>query len=114
MGGIVFLDEIGDADPKTQVQLLRFLDNGGFMRLGDNTERYSRVLLVAATNKTCRRRSLPGVSAKTSTTACPNSPSACRPSTSAARIFPTCRYTSSANSIAPTGAKRNRQKNRPP
>jgi transcriptional regulator with GAF, ATPase, and Fis domain len=51
VGGIVFLDEIGDADPKTQVQLLRFLDNGGFMRLGDNTERYSRVLLVAATNK---------------------------------------------------------------
>jgi transcriptional regulator with GAF, ATPase, and Fis domain len=50
-GGIVFLDEIGDADPKTQVQLLRFLDNGGFMRLGDNTERFSRVLLVAATNK---------------------------------------------------------------
>ncbi len=50
-GGLVFLDEIGDADPKTQVQLLRFLDNGGFMRLGDNIERYSRVLLVAATNK---------------------------------------------------------------
>ena len=50
-GGIVFLDEIGDADPKTQVQLLRFLDNGGFFRLGDNQERYSRVLLVAATNK---------------------------------------------------------------
>jgi len=51
MGGVVFLDEIGDADPKTQVQLLRFLDNGGFIRLGDNTERYSRVLLVAATNR---------------------------------------------------------------
>jgi transcriptional regulator with GAF, ATPase, and Fis domain len=51
MGGIVFLDEIGDADPKTQVQLLRFLDNGGFMRLGDSAERYGRVLLVAATNK---------------------------------------------------------------
>ncbi|BDV43862.1 Fis family transcriptional regulator [Geotalea uraniireducens] len=50
-GGIVFLDEIGDADPKTQVQLLRFLDNGGFVRLGENLERYSRVLLVAATNK---------------------------------------------------------------
>lgn len=50
-GGIVFLDEIGDADPKTQVQLLRFLDNGGFFRLGDNQERYSRVLLVAATNR---------------------------------------------------------------
>jgi transcriptional regulator with GAF, ATPase, and Fis domain len=51
MGGVVFLDEIGDADPKTQVQLLRFLDNGGFIRLGDNTERFSRVLLVAATNR---------------------------------------------------------------
>jgi transcriptional regulator with GAF, ATPase, and Fis domain len=50
-GGVVFLDEIGDADPKTQVQLLRFLDNGGFVRLGDNQERYSRVLLVAATNR---------------------------------------------------------------
>lgn len=50
-GGIVFLDEIGDADPKTQVQLLRFLDNGGFVRLGDNQDRFSRVLLVAATNK---------------------------------------------------------------
>ncbi len=50
-GGIVFLDEIGDADPKTQVQLLRFLDNGGFFRLGENQERFSRVLLVAATNR---------------------------------------------------------------
>lgn len=51
VGGIVFLDEIGDADPKTQVQLLRFLDNGGFVRLGENAERFSRVLLVAATNR---------------------------------------------------------------
>ena len=50
-GGVVFLDEIGDADPKTQVQLLRFLDNGGFVRLGDNKTRFARVLLVAATNQ---------------------------------------------------------------
>jgi DNA-binding NtrC family response regulator len=50
-GGIVFLDEIGDADLKTQVQLLRFLDNGVFMRLGENKSRQSRVVLVAATNK---------------------------------------------------------------
>jgi transcriptional regulator with GAF, ATPase, and Fis domain len=50
-GGVVFLDEIGDADPKTQVQLLRFLDNGGFVRLGENQTRYARVLLVAATNR---------------------------------------------------------------
>jgi transcriptional regulator with GAF, ATPase, and Fis domain len=54
-GGIVFLDEIGDADPKTQVQLLRFLDNGGFVRLGENRTRYARVLLVAATNQNLRQ-----------------------------------------------------------
>jgi len=53
-GGVVFLDEIGDADPKTQVQLLRFLDNGGFIRLGESTTRYARVVLVAATNKNLR------------------------------------------------------------
>ena len=50
-GGVVFLDEIGDADPKTQVQLLRFLDAGVFMRLGENHPRYSKIFLVAATNK---------------------------------------------------------------
>ena len=50
-GGVVFLDEIGDADPKTQVQLLRFLDNGGFVRLGENQTRFARVLLMAATNQ---------------------------------------------------------------
>ena len=54
-GGVVFLDEIGDADPKTQVQLLRFLDNGGFMRLGESVTRYARVLLVAATNRDLRQ-----------------------------------------------------------
>ena len=54
-GGVVFLDEIGDADPKTQVQLLRFLDNGGFVRLGENITRYARVLLIAATNKDLRQ-----------------------------------------------------------
>ena len=50
-GGVVFLDEIGDADLKTQVQLLRFLDSGEFSRLGENRMRRSRVIFVAATNK---------------------------------------------------------------
>jgi len=49
--GIVFLDEIGDADLKTQVQLLRFLDTGEFSRLGETKLRRSRVILVAATNR---------------------------------------------------------------
>ncbi len=50
-GGIVFLDEVGDADLKTQVQLLRFLDSGDFSRLGESRMRRSRVIFVAATNK---------------------------------------------------------------
>lgn len=50
-GGIVFLDEIGDADLKTQVQLLRFLDSGEFSRLGESRIRRSRVIFVAATNR---------------------------------------------------------------
>jgi transcriptional regulator with GAF, ATPase, and Fis domain len=54
-GGVVFLDEIGDADPKTQVQLLRFLDSGEFVRLGENTTRHSQVLLVAGTNRDLRQ-----------------------------------------------------------
>jgi len=54
-GGVVFLDEIGDADPKTQVQLLRFLDSGEFVRLGENITRHSRVLLVAGTNRDLRQ-----------------------------------------------------------
>ena len=54
-GGVVFLDEIGDADPKTQVQLLRFLDSGEFVRLGENTMRRAQVLLVAGTNRDLRQ-----------------------------------------------------------
>ncbi len=54
-GGVVFLDEIGDADPKTQVQLLRFLDSGEFVRLGENTTRHAQVLLVAGTNRDLRQ-----------------------------------------------------------
>ncbi len=54
-GGVVFLDEIGDADPKTQVQLLRFLDNGEFVRLGENITRHSQTLLVAGTNQDLRQ-----------------------------------------------------------
>jgi transcriptional regulator with GAF, ATPase, and Fis domain len=54
-GGVVFLDEIGDADPKTQVQLLRFLDSGEFVRLGENITRHAHVLLVAGTNRDLRQ-----------------------------------------------------------
>lgn len=60
-GGVVFLDEIGDADPKTQVQLLRFLDSGEFIRLGENITRHSQVLLVAGTNRDLRQLIADGI-----------------------------------------------------
>ena len=53
-GGVVFMDEIGDIDSKTQVQLLRFLDTGVFTRLGENEPRYSKIFFVTATNKNLR------------------------------------------------------------
>ncbi len=60
-GGVVFLDEIGDADPKTQVQLLRFLDSGEFIRLGENITRHSQVLLIAGTNRDLRQLIADGI-----------------------------------------------------
>ncbi|MFQ5450668.1 MAG: sigma 54-interacting transcriptional regulator [Nitrospinaceae bacterium] len=58
--GVVFLDEIGDTDPKTQVQLLRFLDTGVFLRLGENQPRYAKLFLIAATNKDLREEIIKG------------------------------------------------------
>jgi two-component system, NtrC family, response regulator HydG len=49
--GVVFLDEIGDIPPEVQVKLLRFLESGEFVRVGDNTMRHVDVLVVSATNR---------------------------------------------------------------
>ncbi|MDD5727644.1 MAG: sigma 54-interacting transcriptional regulator [Victivallales bacterium] len=48
--GTVFLDEIGEISQEVQVKLLRVLQSRKFQRLGDNTERYYRGKLLAATN----------------------------------------------------------------
>ena len=50
-GSTLFLDEIGDMPPGTQVKLLRCLNNGTFRRIGDTTERSSDFRIVAATNR---------------------------------------------------------------
>jgi DNA-binding NtrC family response regulator len=50
-GGILFLDEIGDASIKLQAALLRFLEYKTFFKLGSNKEEKADVLIVAATNK---------------------------------------------------------------
>jgi Nif-specific regulatory protein len=50
-GGTFFLDEIADMGQGVQVKLLRFLEQGEFMRLGDVDMRRVDVRVVSATNK---------------------------------------------------------------
>ncbi|MDD5698137.1 MAG: sigma 54-interacting transcriptional regulator [Victivallaceae bacterium] len=49
--GTVFLDEIGEVNEAVQVKLLRLLQSRKFQRLGDNTDRYYKGKLLAATNR---------------------------------------------------------------
>ena len=49
--GTIFLDEIGEAPLGTQVKLLRVLETGEFMRVGDSKIKRTDVRVIAATNK---------------------------------------------------------------
>ena len=49
--GTIFLDEIGETPLETQVQLLRVLETGEFMPVGDSKTKKTDVRVVAATNK---------------------------------------------------------------
>ena len=48
--GTLFLDEVGEMSPTTQVKLLRVLQEGTFERLGSSETRSADVRLLAATN----------------------------------------------------------------
>ncbi|HEY0368238.1 MAG TPA: sigma-54 dependent transcriptional regulator [Chthoniobacterales bacterium] len=51
-GGTIFLDEIGEIDPSTQVKLLRVIsEERSFERVGGNQTLKADVRLIAATNK---------------------------------------------------------------
>ncbi len=50
-GGTLFLDEIGDMPLTMQAKLLRVLESGEVVRLGDNAPRKTDVRFVSATNK---------------------------------------------------------------
>ena len=49
--GTIFLDEIGELEPKTQVKLLRVLDGTPYYRLGGVKKVSADVRVVAATNR---------------------------------------------------------------
>jgi DNA-binding NtrC family response regulator len=49
--GTIFLDEIADSSPSTQLKLLRFLEDGEIRRVGENTSIHVDVRLITATNK---------------------------------------------------------------
>ena len=50
-GGTVFLDEIGEVDPRVQVKLLRVIQEKEIERVGSNQVRKVDLRIIAATNK---------------------------------------------------------------
>lgn len=54
-GGSIFLDEIGEISHKTQVDLLRVLEEKSFRRLGGTKEIMVDVRVISATNKDLKR-----------------------------------------------------------
>ncbi len=54
-GGTLFLDEIGEMNKDMQVKLLRVLEQGDFVRVGDAVPTKVDVRLIAASNKDLRK-----------------------------------------------------------
>ncbi len=50
-GGTIFLDEIGEMPPELQARLLRVLETGEFIKVGDTKTRKVNVRIIAATNR---------------------------------------------------------------
>lgn len=50
-GGTIFLDEVGELSLDIQAKMLRFLDRGEYMKVGDSRLRYADVRIIAATNR---------------------------------------------------------------
>ena len=54
-GGTLFLDEIGEMNIELQAKLLRVLENGGYIKLGDIKTSKVSVRIIAATNKDLKK-----------------------------------------------------------
>ena len=50
-GGLLFLDEIAELPPSSQVKLLRFLEDGELIRLGGTEPKRTDVRIIAATHR---------------------------------------------------------------
>ena len=59
-GGTLFLDEIGDMPPELQPKLLRVLEDGYFMPLGEVEETHVDARIIAATNQDLLKKSSKG------------------------------------------------------
>jgi len=55
-GGTIFLDEIGDVSPRTQLQLLRVLQDKEFEKVGDSTPIKVDVRIITATNQNLQEK----------------------------------------------------------
>src|SRR5204862_5543146 len=53
-GGTLFPDEVGELPHDVQVTLLRFLESGEYLRLGETQVRRADVRMIAATNRELR------------------------------------------------------------
>ncbi len=54
-GGTLFLDEIGELAPELQAKLLRVLENGEFIRIGETKPTKTDLRVIAATNRDLKR-----------------------------------------------------------
>lgn len=50
-GGSIFLDEIGETKPDTQIKLLRVLEDGTYYPVGSSIARHADVRVISATNR---------------------------------------------------------------